>query len=227
MKELNKKTKIIIIAILVVLLGAIIYYVYGRETPENNKNAIIPYEDETIQNKENNVSEDKSEENSTEKIIIYIAGAIKKEGVYELEEGSRISDAIEQAEGLKEEADITNINLAYKLEDGMKIRIPTQTENNEKDINKISEEYITKNSGLETENIIEDTSKEKEEKIDINKATQEELETLSGIGPSTANKIVQYRQDNGNFKSIEDIKNVNGIGESKYNEIKEKIIVKK
>ena len=210
-----------------VLLGAIIYYVYGRETPENNKNAIIPYEDETIQNKENNVSEDKSEENSTEKIIIYIAGAIKKEGVYELEEGSRISDAIEQAEGLKEEADITNINLAYKLEDGMKIRIPTQTENNEKDINKISEEYITKNSGLETENIIEDTSKEKEEKIDINKATQEELETLSGIGPSTANKIVQYRKDNGNFKSIEDIKNVNGIGESKYNEIKEKIIVKK
>ena len=227
MKELNKKTKIIIIAILVVLLGAIIYYVYGRETPENNKNAIIPYEDDTIQNKENNVSEDKSEENSTEKIIIYIAGAIKKEGVYELEEGSRISDAIEQAEGLKEEADITNINLAYKLEDGMKIRIPTQTENNEKDINKISEEYITKNSGLETENIIEDTSKEKEEKIDINKATQEELETLSGIGPSTANKIVQYRKDNGNFKSIEDIKNVNGIGESKYNEIKEKIIVKK
>lgn len=227
MKELNKKTKIIIIAILVVLLGAIIYYVYGRKTPENNQNAIIPYEDETIQSKENNISEDKSEENDTEKIIIYIAGAIKKEGVYELEEGSRISDAIEQAGGLKEEADITNINLAYKLEDGMKIRIPTQTENNEKDINKISEEYITKNSGLETENTIEDTKKEKEEKLDINKATQEELETLSGIGPSTANKIIQYRKDNGNFKNIEDLKNVNGIGESKYNEIKEKIIVKK
>ena len=227
MKELNKKTKIIIIAILVVLLGAIIYYVYGRETPENNQNAIIPYEDETIQSKENNISEDKSEENDTEKIIIYIAGAIKKEGVYELEEGSRISDAIEQAGGLKEEADITNINLAYKLEDGMKIRIPTQTENNEKDINKISEEYITKNSGLETENTIEDTKKEKEDKLDINKATQEELETLSGIGPSTANKIIQYRKDNGNFKNIEDLKNVNGIGESKYNEIKEKIIVKK
>ena len=109
----------------------------------------------------------------------------------------------------------------------MKIRIPTQTENNEKDINKISEEYITKNSGLETENTIEDTKKEKEEKLDINKATQEELETLSGIGPSTANKIIQYRKDNGNFKNIEDLKNVNGIGESKYNEIKEKIIVKK
>jgi len=80
---------------------------------------------------------------------------------------------------------------------------------------------------LETENTIEDTKKEKEEKLDINKATQEELETLSGIGPSTANKIIQYRKDNGNFKNIEDLKNVNGIGESKYNEIKEKIIVKK
>ena len=80
---------------------------------------------------------------------------------------------------------------------------------------------------METENTIEDTKKEKEEKLDINKATQEELETLSGIGPSTANKIIQYRKDNGNFKNIEDLKNVNGIGESKYNEIKEKIIVKK
>ena len=234
MKELNKKQKIIVITISAILLGAIIYYVYGKETPNINRNEIIPYEYETneIEEKNTTVLENKMEEN-TEKIIIYITGAVKKEGVYELEEGSRISDAIEQAEGLKEEANTENINLAYKLEDGTKIKIPTQKETQENLKNNIqNNEYITTNSGLENENIsnneniINSTQTKKEQKININKATQEELETLSGIGPSTANKIIQYRKENGNFKSIEEIKNVNGIGESKYDEIKNKIVVK-
>ena len=63
------------------------------------------------------------------------------------------------------------------------------------------------------------------EKINLNKATQTELETLPGIGPSTAEKIIEYRKENGNFKNIEDIMNVNGIGESKYNKIKDLISV--
>mgnify|MGYP000440058137 CR=1 FL=1 len=167
-------------------------------------------------------------EENIEKIIIYITGAVKKEGVYELEEGSRISDAIEQAEGLKEEADTSNINLAYKLEDGMKIKIPTQKENKNTNIENNQETFITQNSGLETEQIQTNSqiNEKKQEKININKANQEELETLSGIGPSIANKIIQYRKDNGNFKSIDDIKNVSGIGENKYNEIKNSITIK-
>ena len=234
MKDLNKKQKIILITIISILLGAIIYYVYGKETPSINQNEIMTYENETNETEEENTILTKiQKEENIEKIIIYITGAVKKEGVYELEEGSRISDAIEQAEGLKEEANTENINLAYKLEDGTKIKIPTQKETQENLKNNIqNNEYITTNSGLENENIsnsgntANSTQVKKDQKININKATQEELETLSGIGPSTANKIIQYRKDNGNFKSIEEIKNVSGIGESKYNEIKNNIVIK-
>ena len=229
MKDLNKKQKIILITIISILLGAIIYYVYGKETPSINQNEIMPYENETNETEEENTILTKiQKEGNIEKIIIYITGAVKKEGVYELEEGSRISDAIEQAEGLKEEADTSNINLAYKLEDGMKIKIPTQKENKNTNIENIQETFITQNSGLETEQIQTNSqiNEKKQEKININKANQEELETLSGIGPSIANKIIQYRKDNGNFKSIDDIKNVSGIGENKYNEIKNSITIK-
>ena len=212
MKDLNKKQKIILITIISILLGAIIYYVYGKETPSINQNEIMPYENETNETEEENT----------------ILTKIQKEGVYVLEEGSRISDAIEQAEGLKEEADTSNINLAYKLEDGMKIKIPTQKENKNTNIENNQETFITQNSGLETEQIQTNSqiNEKKQEKININKANQEELETLSGIGPSIANKIIQYRKDNGNFKSIDDIKNVSGIGENKYNEIKNSITIK-
>src|SRR5699024_162333 len=123
------------------------------------------------------------------------------------------------------EASTDIINLAYKLEDGMKIKIPTKEEvkNINKEETQISEEeYITKESGIYSEK----AQKEENGKININTATQEELETLEGIGTSTANKIIQYRKENGNFKSIEDIKNVSGIGDVKFNNIKDSICVK-
>ena len=176
---------------------------------------------------------EKIDEAKIDNIIIYITGGVKKEGVYELPDGSRISDAIEQAEGLKENADTSSINLAYKLEDGMKIKIPLQGENVENSNINSTDSYMTKSSGLNTENSSVNASadssssvQKKQQKININKATQEELETLSGIGPSIANKIVQYRKENGSFKSVEDVKNVSGIGDNKFNEIKDSIVVK-
>lgn len=232
MKNFNKKQKIILIVICIILLGAILYYVYGKETPSINKNEILPYENITDDDmiEEKNVQNEKIDEAKIDNIIIYIIGGVRKEGVYELPDGSRISDAIEQAEGLKENADTSGINLAYKLEDGMKIKIPLQGEKVENSININSTDvYMTKSSGLDTENSnvnLSGSAQKKQQKININKATQEELETLSGIGPSIANKIVQYRKENGNFKSVEDIKNVSGIGDNKFNEIKDSIVVK-
>ena len=111
--------------------------------------------------------------------------------------------------GLKENACLDDINLAYKLEDGMKIDIPTKQE---------------KQENISTQNNIISNNKQNT-KININTATQTELETLSGIGASTALKIINYRKENGNFSSIEDIKNVSGIGESKYSSIKDSITV--
>ena len=124
-----------------------------------------------------------------------------------LDEGSRIVDAIDAAGGLTENADITKINLVYVLEDGMKINIPNKTEENQEETEtQIQNDYGKENKG---------------NKVNINTAKQTELETLPGIGPSLALKIINYRKENGNFKNKEDIKNVNGIGDSKYENIKE------
>lgn len=154
---------------------------------------------------------EKSEEQE-EKIIIYITGEVINEGVYELKEGSRIANAIEAAGGTKETANLKNVNLAYELEDGEKIYIPN--------INEEAEEIIQdENTGIINE-------ENKEAIININKADTEELQELSGIGESTAKSIIKYREENGKFNTIEDIMNVPGIGESKFENIKEQIKVK-
>lgn len=151
------------------------------------------------------------EETEEEKIIVYITGEVNKEGVIELAEGSRIADAINKAEGTTENANLKNVNLAYELEDGQKIYIPNINE----------EETVVTNF---TEGIVDDS--EGSTIININKASEEELQSLNGIGESLAQSIVKYREENGNFKDIEELKNVPGIGDSKFENIKENIKVK-
>lgn len=232
MSNLNKNQKIIISIAVSVIIASICYYVYAKD-----KNFLdlqsqeLEIEQNQTNSTENNITEEGSSGNN---IIVHISGAVNKEGIVELKENSRIADVIEEAEGLKEEACIDEINLAYVLEDGMKIHIPTKEEiNSKKELE--SQEYITKSSGTN----IEDDSKSnnnssqssngttlvQNSKININTATQTELETLPGIGPSTAVKIINYREQQGKFKSVEDIKNVSGIGDSKFNKIKDLIRV--
>ena len=153
-------------------------------------------------------------------VVVHITGSVKNPGIVKLSEGSRIEDAIQAAGGLTENADISKVNLAYVLDDGIKIKIPSITDDDIGD-----EEIINEESG---ENIIENdtTSSKNNKSININKATETELETLPGIGASLASRIVEYRKQNGNFSSIEDIKNVSGIGDSKYLNIKDFITVK-
>ena len=127
------------------------------------------------------------------------------------------------AGGSLEDADLAKVNLAYTISDGQKIYIPKFGEV----INSQSEfsEYISLGFGnnelLEDENGISSGG----DKVNINTAKQTELETLPGIGPSTAQKIIDYRTKNGKFESIEDIQNVKGIGEGKFEEIKDSICV--
>ena len=121
---------------------------------------------------------------------------------------------------ITENADISDVNLAYVLEDGVKIIIP------KKDAEDENKEIIKEDAGKGI--ILEDGFEfsKKAELININKATQADLEKLSGVGASLAEKIVDYRNKNGKFSSIEDIKNVSGIGESKFNSIRDSICVK-
>lgn len=116
---------------------------------------------------------------------------------------------------MTENADISKINLAYVVQDGQKINIPN--------VNTVETEvYISQEIG---ENIIVEDIKTNSKLVNINTATQAELETLTGIGSSTALKIINYRKENGKFKTIEDIKNVSGIGDAKFEAIKNEIYV--
>lgn len=215
MLKINKKTILAIIIIIFIIIGIIIFYV-------NNYNQTTTYE-ELIENdentQENTLNTENKEDNKKTNIVIYITGAVKKEGVFKLAENSRIADAIDIAGGLEEGADIKNINLALILEDGTKIYIPKE---GEKMQNNMEENNTDSN---ENNNNEKNKAQSKSKKININKATQSELETIPGIGPSTALKIIEYRKNKGNFKKIEDIKNIKGIGENKYIKMKDYIIV--
>lgn len=206
MQKINKK-----IIFIIIIISGMIYGIFNYFTQNKNKENLENISQDIIIN---NQTENTTEENNNqEKIVIHITGAICNEGIYELEENSRIADAVKMAGGLKDDADLKQINLAYVLEDGMKINIPSKNESTNEPSNN-TESYITKEN-LNTSNNV------KTSKVNINSATQTELETLPGIGPSTALKIINYRKEKGKFNKIEDIKNVNGIGESKFNKIKE------
>lgn len=235
MKKIN--FKIILIILIVTIVGITTYYFKTKDESVEN----IEFEETNTQSQEKNTEENIAVEN---KIKVYITGEVHNPGLYEIAENSRIADAIEAAGNLTENAFIDKINLAYVLEDGMKIYIP-----NKKDKNNVTDEtttYVTKetdgqtvsggskNSGGNTNEKSRTTSNatksrtastKSTEKININSATQTELETLPGIGSSTALKIINYRKENGKFKTIEEIKNVKGIGDAKYEKIKELIKV--
>lgn len=208
---IENKRKVIITVVILLIIGilfAIYLFMNNYTYEEINFNEIFE-EDINITNEsiENNETEQEIE------IAVHVTGEVKKQGLIYVKQGARVADAIEKAGGETSEADLSQINLAYILEDGQKIYIPNKNE-------KISQ-YITKNNGNNENN---NTDKE-DKKVNINTASQSELDELPGIGPSTAQKIIEYREENGNFETIEDVQNVKGIGDAKFEEIKDKITV--
>lgn len=210
MEFLNNKQKAILGVIGIIMLIFIGCYII-KKTEGNNYTELEIIEE----NNEIEVSNESLEEEIIDKkIVVHITGEIENEGIIEIEKDARIADVIDEAGGTTEEADLSKVNLAYSVEDGQKIYIPNI--NDEK-----VEEYVTKEAGQDV--IVEE--KQIIDKVNINTAKQTELETLSGIGPSTALKIINYREENGDYKTIEELKNVPGIGEAKFENIKESICV--
>lgn len=207
--SLTSKQKIIFFIILCFMLFVIIYYyLYSNDFSTSYENNSLIHSD-LIEDVNINISTEASQNSNI--IVVYICGAVKESKVITLKENSRICDAIDCVGGLTDDADLTNINLAYILEDSEKIYIPKKGEDlSNKD--SLNSSYINSSS--------------KNNKININKASQTELESIPGVGPSTALKIINYREENGKFSSIEDIKNVSGIGNAKFENIKEYITIK-
>lgn len=162
---------------------------------------------------------------TTNKFYIDIKGAVKKPGVYEVEDGMIVKDAIDLAGGLKDTATTSNINLSQKLTSEMVIYIFTKKELNTTVINTLSDTSCTTNViDVTTPVSTSSTKDETTSLVNINTASKEELMTLSGVGASKADAIIIYRTDTP-FTKIEDIKNVSGIGESAFDKIKNNITV--
>lgn len=209
---LNLKNCILIILGLFCIVTS--FYLYGQNKSkvfkdEYMKNIFVEEEckdnnldEESLQTTGNNVAT-----SNKNKILVEIKGEVKKPDVYEVDEGSIIRDLINIAGGLTEKANINKINRAEKLKNNQLIVIP----NNESVIS----DTITNNSSNDSKDGI----------ININSASLSELQNINGIGEVKAQSIIDYREKSGGFKSIEDIKNVEGIGDKTFEKIKDKISI--
>ena len=218
LKVLNNKKKIIIICVLLFLLILLVYY-FTLYKPSNNE----------LVNDNLEIDDNIETSNSINDIFVDIKGQVNNPGVYSFKEKNnvRINDLIEKAGGLTKDADTSTINLSKKIEDEMTIIIYSKKEidnfiKTQDDLNKKLELCETK---LKNNACIKDnTDKTKSSKVNINNASLNELVTIPGIGEAKAKAIIEYRNKH-KFNSIEDIKNVEGIGDSLFANIKENITV--
>jgi competence protein ComEA len=206
MFNLARQEKIVLLVIILIILLIIGLRIYTQE-----QNAI------TIVQAVDSIESSIEKENMQEEIcIVHISGAVSNPGVYQLNGNKRIIDVVKIAGGELENANVDAVNLAAHIFDGQKIVIPflaeNSGENNNQNVlpNNNPEQY-----GYSSQNNL----------VNLNTATSSQLEDLPGIGPVLAKSILEYRQKYGQFRDIADIKNVGGIGEKRFESIKEYITV--
>jgi len=209
MFNLSNQEKITIILLLIVIIigGGIVL----SKNINNEDNFTI---DRASDISENNPAIEKE----VPPLIIHITGAVKNPGVYQLKSTDRIVDAVKIAGGETEEANLDLINLAALLKDGQKIIVPHKTYNE-------TGEETNINTYNNVESVYSSSSVSTSAKININTANANMLQALTGIGPVLSERIIEYRNQNGFFGIIDDIKDVSGIGEKKFEGIKDLICV--
>jgi len=194
--EQQKKVRFIALLAIVIVIGS--FYSFGQKSSVSEHTS----SGEALA-KGGQVAEEKDSE-----IVVYISGAVSKPGVYRLLQNARVVDLIAMAGGLAFEADESKINMAQQVKDGMHIHVTA------KERRRSEGESITGTSKVRGG-----------DKISINSGEKNDLDTLPGVGPALAQRIIEYRQTNGSFNDIEELKKVPGIGASKFEKLKEKIIL--
>ena len=150
-----------------------------------------------------------------QEIVVYVSGMVGHPGVLKVNAGARAIDVVNAAGGLLQGADVTKINLAQTVKDGMQIHIPGRPQES----SALTTRYPSDPSAQ-----VAAKSSPQQEKININTAGAAELDKLPGVGPALAGRIIEYRNANGLFKDGEELKKVKGLGESKYEKLKDKIV---
>ncbi|MEI3613319.1 helix-hairpin-helix domain-containing protein [Pseudogracilibacillus sp. SO30301A] len=198
MIRLIKKYKIIISIVFAIVIGILL--MRNQETNELD-NLDSEEDQQPIEH-----LEQESDELIESTIMVDIKGEVEKPGVYEIEQGTRVIDSIDAAGGFTKEADQNQINLAEKVHDEMVLIVP-----------KLGEESTNPSPVV--------SHQDNEQKIRLNQATKEEIEQLNGIGPAKAQAIIDFREENGMFQQVDDLLQVNGIGEKTLENVKEFIII--
>lgn len=159
--------------------------------------------------------ESSAKSSSAAEVYVDVDGAVVRPDVYRLKDGARVSQAIDAAGGLTAEADVTGLNRASKITDGQKIYVPTVGE----------QQAVAAGGGADDGAVLASGANDVAGLVNINTASAAELQTLSGIGPSMAQSIIDERSKNGPFASVDDLMRVSGIGEKKLAKIKDCICV--
>ena len=209
MEELIEKIKeykiIVICASLGMVLGGFFFLKPVAQTPAKESN--LQTEVTTVSKDEKEDKNQKEEVVEQDLITVDVKGAVKSPGIYDLPVGSRINDAVQKAGGLTDNADSKSINLAQRISDEALVYVPTKEE--------ATSQEAHSNASNTKEN----------KKVNLNKASLEELKQVKGLGGKRAQDIIDHRESNGKFKSVDELKKVSGIGAKTIEKLKEYVTV--
>lgn len=201
---------IIVLGVIILLVGSGVFFWQFNRNQQVVTDIKEPVKISKAKNRDSSVEKSvkkKEKKDLPATIIVHVAGAVKNAGVYQLKEGARVIDALKLAGGETGRADLDSINLAAFIYDGEKIYIPVKGNGGEKEVNVVN-------------------SNVSKGKISINRADKKELQKLSGIGPSKAESIIDYREKINGFTKIDQLLEVSGIGEKTLAKIKDELILR-
>ncbi|TDL77254.1 hypothetical protein E2R56_03500 [Rhodococcus qingshengii] len=210
MKDWMYEHKVYVIITVIIAFAAIFYFLEESKSSVSDVENIVPQEIK----EEKEIPQAQEEIQEPEMIMVDVKGQVTMPGVYSSSQGERVIDVIHRAGGLTENADESQVNFAEHVQDAMVIYIPAK-----------GEAGITVPAGTTVNPSNTGGGTGKEAKVNVNKADETQLQNLPGIGPSKAAAITEYRETSGPFKSVEDLKNISGIGDKTFEKLKDLITV--
>jgi len=205
------KKRFAFILVLAILIAGGSFYFYGQKNSS----------EQTMANVSTDLDGAAKAKPERDEIVVYISGAVNKPGILRVPAGSRVVDVVNSAGGFAPGADADKVNLAKAVKDGMHVNVPMAAVPAMKNTGASSHTSTRSNQTNTNANVR--NSANSNDIVNINFASKDELDKLPGIGPSLAERIIEYRQENGNFGELIELKKVPGIGEAKFNQIKDKI----